>query len=62
VDDYNGEGVRAGTERAIKDLKLEVVAALEVITRNDDQHPQLSMQHSDWHNGYFIAVVKKPKT
>jgi hypothetical protein len=61
VDDYNGPGVRAGTERAIKDLKLEVVAALEIITRTDDQHPQISMQHSDWHNGYFIAVVRKPQ-
>jgi hypothetical protein len=59
VDDYNGAGVRAGTERAIKDLNLTVVAAIEIITRCDDQHPQLSMQHSDWHNGYFIAVVKK---
>ena len=61
VDDYNGEGVRAGTERAIKDLNLTVIAALEIITRFDDQHPQISMQHSDWHNGYFIAVVQKPQ-
>jgi hypothetical protein len=61
VDDYNGEGVRAGTERAIKDLKLEVVAALEIITRTDDQHPQIHTQYSDWHNGYLIAVIRKPQ-
>jgi hypothetical protein len=62
VDDYNGPGVRAGTERAIKDLNLTVVAAIEIITRSDDQHPQISMQHSDWHNGYFIALVKKAQS
>lgn len=59
VDDYNGPGVRAGTERAIKDLNLNVIAAIDIMTRNDDQHPIIAHQNSDWHNGYFIALVSK---
>lgn len=59
VDDYNGAGVRAGTERAIKELGSTVIAAIEIITRTDGQHPQIHTQYSDWHNGYFIALVKK---
>lgn len=61
VDDYNGPGVRAGTEQAIAELGLEVVAAIEIMTINDGTHPRISHQHSDWHNGYYIAVINKKK-
>jgi hypothetical protein len=59
IDDYNGDGVKKGTERALKDLNINVVAAVEIITRTDQEHPVLALQHSDWHNGYLIAVCSK---
>jgi hypothetical protein len=59
VDDFNGDGVRAGTTRAIKELNVEVIASIEIITRVDQEHPVISLQYSDWHNGYLIALVKK---
>ena len=60
VDDYNNSNVKNGTARAIKDLNLNVVSSIEILSRvGDDEHPQLAHQNSDWHNGYFIAVVKK---
>jgi hypothetical protein len=59
VDDYNGHNVRAGTERAIKDLNLNVIASIDIMTRSNNGHPIISHQHSDWHNGYFIALVSK---
>jgi hypothetical protein len=59
VDDYNGPGVRLGSQTAIKDLNLKIVSSIEILTRIDDVHPMVSHEHSDWHNGYFIAVVQK---
>lgn len=59
VDDYNGHNVRAGTERAIKDLNLNVIASIDIMTRSDNEHPIISHQHSDWHNGYLVALVSK---
>jgi hypothetical protein len=61
VDDYNGVAVKAGTEQAIAELGLEVVASIEIITTGDGTHPQISLQHSDWHNGYLVAVINKKK-
>ncbi len=60
IDDFNQvKDVQAGVERAFKDLKHKVVASIEVITRTDGEHPQISHENSDWHNGYFIALVSK---
>jgi hypothetical protein len=59
VDDYCNTPVQNGTKLAIKDLGLEVVASMEILTIVGDVHPQLAHQHSDWHNGYFIAVINK---
>jgi len=47
VDDWNWDGPKDGTNRAIEELKLKVLYSIEI---NDE----------DWHNGYFIAVLKKP--
>lgn len=60
VDDYNWERVRLGTERAIKDLNLEIIMSHQVLTSNDNTSPELIMQNSEWHNGYYIAVLRKP--
>jgi hypothetical protein len=59
VDDWNGGGVQKGTLDAIADLGQTVVARIDIITRWDGVHPVDHSQFSDWHNGYFIAVIKK---
>lgn len=59
VDDWNGPDVRKGTLDAIRDLNQTIVAQIDIITRRDGQHPILHSQYSDWHNGYFIALIKK---
>lgn len=59
VDDYNWGDVRRGTQRAIHDCSLSVQSYIEVKTTIDGSHPKLSEQNSDWHNGYFIAHVRK---
>jgi hypothetical protein len=59
VDDYNGHDVRNGTDRAIKELNLNVIASIDIMTRSNNEHPVISHQNSDWHNGYLIALVSK---
>jgi hypothetical protein len=54
VDDYNWEKVRNGTMRALTDLGHTIVAHIDVRTNSP-----VDCERSDWHNGYFIAVVKK---
>jgi len=60
-DDWNWEKVRKGTERAFKDLNLNILYSLDIRTTSDNTHPveNNSMEKSDWHNGYFISVCKK---
>jgi hypothetical protein len=59
VDDWNGPGVRKGTIDALEKLGHTVLARIDIITRNDSVHPEIWGPGSDWHNGYFIAVVSK---
>lgn len=59
VDDWNWDGPRDGTNKAIEELKLEVLYSVE-IDSTDDYNQGRSFQGSDWHNGYFIGVLKKP--
>jgi|AGTN01.1.fsa_nt_gi hypothetical protein len=59
VDDWNWEAVRLGTIHAIADLNLEVVSSIEIRTTNDGSHPKTAGKLSDWHNGYFLSVLKK---
>lgn len=61
VDDWNGPEVQKGTLDALRDLGNTIVARIDVLTRRDGVHPILHSQYSDWHNGYFIAVVQKPQ-
>jgi hypothetical protein len=60
-DDWNWKKVRNGTEKSFLDLNLKVLYSLDIRTTSDDSHPvtENSMQNSDWHNGYYIAVCKK---
>jgi hypothetical protein len=59
VDDWNWEEVRGGTLTAISDLCLTVVSSTEVRTSLDNSYPRTACRHSDWHNGYFISILRK---
>jgi len=59
VDDWNWEPVRLGTINAIADLNLEIVSSIEIRTTKDGSHPEISGKASDWHNGYFLSILKK---
>lgn len=60
VDDWNWPQVREGTFRALVDSKCTIQSWIEVRTTLDDSHAKIAFTASDWHNGYFIAVVEKP--
>lgn len=59
VDDWNGPGVRSGTQRAIADLGWEIVSKIEILTEHTDTHPQIYGAASDWHNGSLICEINK---
>lgn len=57
VDDYNWEYVRQNTEKALETIGHTILSKIEILT--SDGHASISHQHSDWHNGYFIGLIKK---
>jgi hypothetical protein len=59
VDDYNFDRVRKGTQNAIKDLNLKVLAEVTVLSSIDGDVPTVHHEKSEWHNGYYIAVINK---
>ncbi len=59
VDDWNWERVRAGTMAAIRKCGLNPLFTAEIRTTLDNSHPPHAFRHSDWHNGYFIAVLEQ---
>lgn len=61
VDDWNWRWVRIGTLAALKNANCAVQCAIEIRTTLNGEHPQIFGEHSDWHNGYFIAVVCREK-
>jgi hypothetical protein len=60
VDDWNWRDVRLGTFRALAASRCQLECSIEVRTTLDESHASVSGKQSDWHNGYFIAVVRKP--
>jgi hypothetical protein len=58
VDDWNWLQVRVGTLRALKHASSKIECSIEIRTSLDNSHPQTWGSHSDWHNGYFIAVIR----
>lgn len=60
VDDWNWPMVSAGTRRALADTGTTVLCSIEILTTQNQSYPQCVFQHSEWHNGYFLAVCKKP--
>lgn len=60
VDDYNWLAVREGTQKALKYLNSEIECSIEIRTTQDDSYPNKNVkENSDWHNGYYLAVVNK---
>ena len=59
VDDWNWDFVRNGTLNAIKDLNQTIVSSVSIRSSDNNIHPAIHGPESDWHNGYFIAVIKK---
>jgi hypothetical protein len=57
VDDWNWFQVRVGTFQALKDANCKIECSIEVRTTLDNEHPEDFGKHSDWHNGYFIAII-----
>lgn len=59
VDDWNWEEARRGTMDAIRKREYRIDYMIEVRTSRDNTLPKLRGENSDWHNGYFIAAVRK---
>jgi hypothetical protein len=60
VDDWNYRRVRLGTFRAVRDAEYSIVSSIEIRTTQDNSHAPVWGKKSDWHNGYFIAVLLGP--
>jgi len=59
VDDWNWARVRAGTFSALRKLGLGIAFVAEVRSTLNNTQPLVVGKASDWHNGYFIAVLTK---
>lgn len=59
VDDWNWAHVRNATMVTIAQANLTVMWSTEIRTTDDDSLPQILYQESDWHNGYYIALLRK---
>lgn len=62
-DDWCWDPAVIGTLKGIEKLNLDVLYSIQIKTSNyltgyDNQN---TCQNSDWHNGYYIAVCRKPK-
>jgi hypothetical protein len=57
VDDWNFSAVRLGTFMAIRGAKYSIASSIEIRTTQDNTLAQDREKNSDWHNGYFIAVL-----
>jgi hypothetical protein len=58
VDDWNWRQVRLGTFRAMKHAGYSILSSIEIRTTQNNTQPAVRGKNSDWHNGYFIAVVR----
>lgn len=57
-DDWNWQQVREGTTKSIFDLNLDVLYSVEINSQKDFDLGIL-YERSNWHNGYYIAVLRK---
>ena len=59
VDDWNWPDVRNGTWSALKYLESKVTDVIEVFATEHGPEIGKGNETSEWHNGYFFAVVEK---
>jgi hypothetical protein len=60
VDDWNWKKVRDGTIKSLKELNLSVLYERDIRTTHDNSHPVFgSKEQLDWHNGIYVAILKK---
>ncbi len=59
-DDWNWKCVRDGTMKAIHDLGLHIEYEYNIRTSTNDQHSIFgSDEQLKWHNGIYVAVLRK---
>ena len=62
VDDWEQKKVRAGTKKALAEIKYDVVASRSVIpAKRENNANRVNNPTLDWWNGTFVAVLKKRK-
>lgn len=61
VDDWNWPLVRLGTMSGLLAARCRIEASVQLRTTLDNSHPSVAFEASDWHNGYFIAVVRRDR-
>lgn len=62
VDDWNWRQVRIGTLRGLRDSECRIDCSIEIRTTLNNSHAVVSGKDSDWHNGSFIGLIRKPLT
>ena len=61
VDDWNWDGVRRSTMKAIVDNNLSVLYSKQVRLTLDDSHTEQPLARETWHNGIFVCILEKTK-
>lgn len=59
VDDWNWKDVRDGTYDSFKQLHLSVLYEREIRLTNNDTHTPQPLARETWHNGIYVAILKK---
>ena len=59
VDDWNWIDVRDGTMNSIRKLKLKILYEKEIRLTFDNSHTQQPLASETWHNGIYVAILKK---
>ncbi len=59
IDDWNWSRVRYGTLRGLALTNSIVKFAIEIRTNKGGNPPAKLREKSEWHNGYFIALINK---
>lgn len=61
ADDWNFPAVAPATFEAIAAARLRTLYSIQIRTTSDGSHPEeVYGQKTEWHNGYFLAVLRKP--
>ncbi|NDB57052.1 hypothetical protein EB001_01180 [bacterium] len=60
-DDWNWGEVREGTRQGLEQSNMKVIYSIDLRTTPDNTTCSFEngYERSDWHNGYYISVIKK---